>query len=272
VAEPTTLSPWRAYWILAGMWVRSTTAYRASFVIMTVSQFWITVIDFVAVIVMFTHVKTLGGFDLAEVALLYGTASLSFGLSDLAVGNIEHLGKRVRSGTFDQMLVRPIPTIVSMAADQFALRRVGRIAQAVLILGWALLHVHVDWSAGRLAMVPLMIVSGSVIYGSVFVLGAAVQFWSTDSAEVANAFTYGGNFLAQYPMTIYPGDLVRGMTFVIPMAFVNWYPTLYVLDHSDPLGLPSTLRFLSPVVALLVAVVAWLVWRAGVRRYRSTGS
>jgi ABC-2 type transport system permease protein len=247
-------------------------AYRTSFIIMTLSQFGITVIDFLAVIVMFTHVSKLGGFRLPEVALLYGTASLSFGLSDLAVGNIEHLGRRVRQGTFDQMLVRPIPTIVSMAADQFALRRIGRILQALLVLGWALAHVHVDWSVGRVAMLPLMIVSGAVIYAAVFVLGAAVQFWSSDSAEVANAFTYGGNFLAQYPMTIYPADLVRGMTFVIPMAFVNWYPTLYVLGRADPLGLPTVLRYLSPVIAIVVVMFAWLAWREGVRRYRSTGS
>jgi ABC-2 type transport system permease protein len=272
VAEARALSAWRTYWLLAGMWVRSAMAYRTSFVIMTVSQFGITVIDFVAVIVMFTHVSQLGGFRLSEVALLFGTASLSFGLSDLAVGNVEHLGQRVRNGTFDQMLVRPISTIVSMAADQFAIRRVGRIAQALLVLCWALANVDIDWTIGRVAMLPLMIVSGAVIYASVFVLGAAVQFWSSDSAEVANAFTYGGSFLAQYPMTIYPGDLVRGVTFVMPMAFVNWYPTLYILRCPDPLGLPTGFRYASPVVAMLVATLAWLAWREGVRRYRSTGS
>jgi ABC-2 type transport system permease protein len=262
----------RSYRLLAAMWIRSTMTYRTSFVVLTVSQFFLTVIDFVAVIVMFTHIDRLGGFELPEVALLYGMSSLSFGLSDLTLGNIEHLGRRVRDGTFDQMLVRPTPTIVSMAADQFALRRLGRIAQAALVLGWALSRVDIQWTAGRVAMLPLTVVSGTVIYGSVFVTGAALQFWSSDSAEVANAFTYGGNFLSQYPMTIYPGDLVRGMTFVVPMAFVNWYPTLYLLGRPDPLGLPHLLRYASPFVAVAAAVIAAAVWRAGLRQYRSTGS
>ncbi len=262
----------RAYVLLSGIWVRSTMAYRTSFVIMTVSQFAITFVDFVALLVMFSRVDQLGGFSLSEIALLYGTSSLALGVADLALGNIEHLGRRVRDGSFDQMLIRPVPALVSMCADRFALRRVGRVGQGALVLGWALLNAPVDWTAARVVMTMAMVLSATLIFASIFVLGGAIQFWSSDSAEVANAFTYGGNFLTQYPMAIYPAELVRGVTFLIPVAFVNWYPTLYLLDRPDPFGFPSVLRFLSPAVAVLVVAVTGLVWRTGLRRYRSTGS
>lgn len=62
------------------------------------------------------------------------------------------------------------------------------------------------------------------------------------------------------------------LTFVVPVAFVNWQPMLYVFDVPDPLGLPVALRFAAPAVATLTAVGAALAWRGGVRRYRSTGS
>jgi len=62
------------------------------------------------------------------------------------------------------------------------------------------------------------------------------------------------------------------VTFIVPLAFVNWYPALYLLDMPDPLGLPSWLQYASPAVALLAALAAAVAWRAGVRRYRSTGS
>jgi ABC-2 type transport system permease protein len=89
---------------------------------------------------------------------------------------------------------------------------------------------------------------------------------------VANAFTYGGDAMTQYPLTIYPVEVVKAMTFVVPVAFVNWYPALFVLDLPDPYGLPAALRFLSPVAAAVVCLLAALAWRAGVRHYRSTGS
>ena len=58
----------------------------------------------------------------------------------------------------------------------------------------------------------------------------------------------------------------------IPMAFVCYFPALYILRKHDPLGLPSFLRFASPLVAALAAVVAGTIWRIAVRHYRSTGS
>ncbi len=89
---------------------------------------------------------------------------------------------------------------------------------------------------------------------------------------MANAFTYGGNTLTQYPLTVFPKEVVASLTFVLPLAFVNWYPALYVLDRSDPFGFPDWLRFASPVAALALGVLSALVWRTGVRRYSSTGS
>ena len=93
-----------------------------------------------------------------------------------------------------------------------------------------------------------------------------------DANEVANAFTYGGNTITQYPMTVYPREVVTGLTLLIPLAFVNWYPALYVLDRPDPFGYPDWLRFASPVAAIVLMSIALLVWRTGVRHYASTGS
>ncbi|MEW5535548.1 ABC-2 family transporter protein, partial [Streptomyces virginiae] len=93
-----------------------------------------------------------------------------------------------------------------------------------------------------------------------------------DAAEVQNSFTYGGCTMLQYPPTVFATDLLRGVTFFVPLAFVNWLPALYVLGRPDPLGLPGWAAFLSPLVALAVFVPASLAWRAGVRSYRSTGS
>ena len=68
---------------------------------------------------------------------------------------------------------------------------------------------------------------------------ACIQFWTTDSAEVANAFTYGGNTVTSYPLSVFPHALVKTLTFVVPLAFINWYPSLYVLGRTDPLGLKT---------------------------------
>ncbi|MFG3494374.1 ABC transporter permease [Streptomyces sp. NPDC047928] len=262
----------RAYGLIAAMWVRSTMTYRFSFAMTLLSNFTATLFDFVVILLMFRHVQGLGGFSFGEVAFLYGTTSTSFGLADLAMGQVGRLGRRMRDGTFDTLLVRPVPVLAQVAADRFALRRLGRIAQGLLVLTWSLMVLDVAWTPVKAALVPLMVMAGGLIFGSLMVAGSAFQVWAQDGAEVANSFTYGGNTLLQYPPTIFTAELVRGVIYVVPLAFVNWVPALYVLDRDAPAGLPGWAAFVSPLVAAVCCGLAGLIWRAALRSYRSTGS
>ncbi|USQ88564.1 ABC transporter permease [Streptomyces phaeoluteigriseus] len=263
---------WRAYRLIAGMWIRSTMAYRLSFAITLVSGLLVTGLDFVAILLMFSRVDALGGYSLPEVAFLYGLSATSFGIADLVIGSTGRLGSRVRDGTLDTLLVRPAPVLAQVAADRFALRRVSRITQGALVLGYALAATDVDWTVVKVLLVPVTLVSGAVIFGAVLVAGAAFQFVAQDAAEVQSAFTYGGQTLLQYPPTVFGKELVRAVTFVFPLAFVNWVPAAYVLGRPLPLDLPGWAAYAPPLVALTCCVPAGLAWRAGLRSYRSTGS
>ncbi|GAA3804203.1 ABC transporter permease [Sphaerisporangium flaviroseum] len=260
----------RSYVLLALTWIRAAAQYPVSMALLLIGSFVVTALDIAAIAVVFVHTGTLGGFTLPEVMFLYGTAGMSFALADLLFGNVDKLSQHVRTGAFDAMLIRPVSPFVQMAVDRFTFQRFGRTAQAATVLGIALTRLHVPWE--RAWMIPLMVICGVVLFTSLWTLGGALQFLLTDAPEVANAFTYGGGQLTQYPLSVYGSDLVRAVTFIVPLAFVNWQPGLFVLDRPDPLGLPYWLRFLAPVAALTLACLAAFAWRAGLRRYRSTGS
>ncbi|MET7581843.1 ABC transporter permease [Streptomyces microflavus] len=270
--RPRLLEGLRAYGLIVAMWVRSTMAYRASFVMTTFGNLAVTAFDFLTIVLMFGHVDALGGYTLPEIALLYGVSATAFGLCDLLLGSMERLGRRVRDGTLDTLLVRPVPVLAQVAADRFALRRIGRVVQGLAVLVYALATLDIAWTPLKVAMLPVMVISGAAVFGAVFVCGAAFQFVAQDASQVQSAFTYGGATLLQYPPTIFAKDLVRGVTFVVPLAFVSWLPTLYVLDREYPLDLPQWVAFLSPVVAVVFGALAGLAWRAALRTYRSTGS
>ena len=260
----------REYVWIARMWVRSSLAYPTSFWILTVSSALITLLDFVGLALMFHTVPALGGFSLQEIALLYGASGIGIGVADLVIGSVEQIGAYVRTGGLDSMLTRPVPLLVQVCADRFAIRRLGRISQAVVVFVYGAWWV--DWTPAKVGLAVLMLVSACLIFFSLFVTFSCIQFWTLDSTEFANAFTYGGNTMTQYPMTIFPRQVVKSLTFLIPIAFVNWYPCLYLLDRTDPNGAPSWFAVLSPVVAVITLAIAGVAWRAGVRHYTSTGS
>ena len=149
----------RAYRLIAGMWIRSSLTYRASFVLTLVGNLTVTGLDFATILLMFTQVDRLGGWTMPEVAFLYGLSTTAFGLADLVFGSMDVLGARIRDGSFDTLLVRPAPVLAQLGADRFALRRLGRVVQGGLVLGYALCAVHVEWTAAKVLLVPLSVLA-----------------------------------------------------------------------------------------------------------------
>jgi ABC-2 type transport system permease protein len=260
----------RAYLLLAGTWTRAVAQYPASLAMLIATQIATTSLDLVAILLIFAHTPRLGGFSLPEVMFLYGTATASLAVADLLLGTAERLGEHIRTGTLDTLLVRPVSPLVQLATEDFSPRRLGKLVPAFVALGLGLSRL--DIPVGRLVVVPLMIAGGVWIFSALWVLTASWQFAVVDGKQAANSVTYGGGYLTQYPLSIFGRDVLRGLTFGVPLAFVNWEPALYVLDRPDPLGLPVFFRFASPLVALVLSVLAALAWRTGLRRYRSTGS
>ena len=264
--------PVAIYLRLVAAQVRAQAQYRLSLALDIVAVFFLSFIDFLAIAVIFHHLPRLGGWTLAEVAFLYGSSYMTFKLTDMAMGHLDLLPAKIQSGQFDTVLVRPLGALYQVLASDFSLRHIGSTAQGVVVFALALSWVEIEWTAGRALMLATLPVSGAVIFASVWVLGATTTFWTVRTMEIVNAFTYGGNLLTSYPLNIYGGWFRRLFAFVIPLAFVNYFPALYILGKPDPLGAPAALRFLAPAVAAVTGLVAWRVWNSGVRHYRSTGS
>lgn len=262
----------RSWWLIAGMWTRAIMSYRASFVLMLIANLATTSLDFVVIVLMFQHTTRLGGWSLPELGFLYGTSAFALGTANLFVGSIDALGDRIRTGTLDTVLIRPAPALAQLCAERFSLRRLGRPIQAALVLAWSLGALQVDWTADRVLLVPVLLICGTVIFSAIFIGGATLQFWWGEAKELQNSFTYGGATLLHYPPTVFAKELVAGVVFGVPLAFVNWLPALHILGKPDPLGLPAAFQYASPLAAALCALAAGRAWRAGLRAYRGTGS
>ena len=203
--------------------------------------------------------------------LFRSISTLSFALTDLVIGHLDQLPQVVRDGTFDLILLRPRGTLFQVVTQDFQLRRIGKVAQGALVLAFALATVHVDWTVGRAVMLAATIPAAVLIFASIWITAICIVFWTTDGNEAANAFTYGGNFLTQYPINIYDRWIRRFLAYVVPTAFIAYFPALFILGKADPLGLPVWLEVSSPLVAVAAAFAAGVVWRVAVRHYQSAG-
>jgi ABC-2 type transport system permease protein len=252
--------------------LRGQAQYRASLAIDLVGSVAFGLLDVVTVVVLFRVSPTLAGFTFPEVFLMTALASCAFALADLLVGNVERLRFYVRTGLFDAVLVRPLGALAQLVAMDVAPRRAGRVAVSIALVSVAAVQARLVLTPAQLGLLVVAPMAGAVIFSAVFVASAAVAFWWIESGELGNALTYGGHDFAEFPISIYGSLFRRLFAYGLGFAFVAYYPALALLGRPDPLGAPPHLGYASPLVAAVAAAAAALVWRWGVRHYRSTGS
>jgi ABC-2 type transport system permease protein len=253
---------------------RSQLQYRFSFIVDLLGVGVITFAAFASIALVLQRFGNIDGWVLGEIAFLYGSVETAFGIMDLLFGGFDpgYFGQYVRRGTFDQILLRPVSATLQVFGSELSLRRLARIAQGLAVMIYSLTSVDIAWTLWKAMFLPVVIASLVCFFGALFIIGATITFWTVQSIEVVNIFTYGGVEMMSYPMSIYDKWLRRLFTFIVPGIFMNYYPALYILGKPDPLGMPAFAPLLSPVVGAGMMAVALAFWEFGIRHYQSTGT
>lgn len=272
--HPSPLYHLRLYFLPLRAQARSQQVYRLSFALDALAAALITFTEFMAFVLVLPRFGGLGGWTLPEVSLLYGLAELSFVVMDMLFGGFDapNMSQQVRSGSFSTFLLRPLPLPLQVFGSDFALRRVTRVLLAVGIVAYAVSGLDISWTPADIALLVGSVLGMTAFFGGLFVIGGTLTFWTVESVEAMNVLTYGGRSLISYPMDIYGTFLRKTFTYVIPAAFLSYFPVLHVLGRPLPDGLPEWAAFLPLPAGVLVLTLAFAFWRVGVRRYVGTGS
>ncbi|MBD3184115.1 ABC transporter permease [Candidatus Poribacteria bacterium] len=262
----------RMYYSLISAELCSQMQYKVSFILQFISNIFITFIDFLVILFLlnkFSHIKA---WTLWEVGLLYGMTSVSFASAEMLGRGFHVFDKMIRMGTFDRLLIRPVGVFIQVLASEVEPRKLGRFLQGftVMVISWYKLGIGFDII--KIVFLAAAVTSGMLFFGAILVAGAAICFWTVQGTELPNIITYGGVEVLSYPISIYKEWFRITLIFIIPLAFINYFPALYILDMPDPLGLPHFMRFIFPFVTIIVMLLAFRFWNYGVQHYQSTGS
>lgn len=259
-------------WRIASLRLRGQMQYRSSFLMQIFGNFIINFGELIVLYTLFQRFDNLGGWSLGEVLFLHGMSLVMFGIGDTLSQGLQGVPNLIREGTFDRVLIRPMSSFVQALVTEVSLRHLGLLAQGLLVFAVAIHLVDVAWSPVKIGFLSVVIASGAAMFLALFTIEAIISFWTVNSLEAINAFTYGGSDLGQYPLHIFDQRLRWLFLWIIPIGFLTYYPALYILDKPDPLGLPGIARFVAPLAAgLFCAAVGW-GWSVAIRHYRSTGS
>ncbi len=247
--------------------IRSMMQYKTSFFLAAVGKVMQMVLLLLSIYYMFRRFPEVKGFTYEEVLFCFALVQMEYSLAEMIARGFDAFSGMVRFGTFDQILVRPRNEILQVLGSQFEFSRIVRIVFSAGILVYAVRQCEIDWTAEKVLTVFFMIVGGTLLFSGLFLIYAALCFFTLESLEVINIFTDGARDFGRYPIGAYGPKMLLFCTFVIPYALVQYYPLLYVLERNSR----GYYMFL-PLLALWFLIPCYALWRFGVRRYQSSGS
>ena len=249
--------------------LRSAMEYKTSFILTAIGQGLTTFFSFLSMYFLFNRFGSIKGYTFNEVLLCFSTMFISFALAECFGRGFDTFSNIISNGDFDRIMVRPQSEILQVLGSKIELTRIGRLIQAVVIFAYAIITCGVEWNKEKVLTLTLMILGGVCVFFCLFVIYAAICFFTLEGLEFMNIFTDGGRELAQYPLDIYKDWVLKFFTFIIPLSFINYYPFLFIIDKYEG---SKSFHMLSPLVSFLFFIPSFLLWRFGVRHYKSTGS
>lgn len=249
------------------MHLKSLMQYKVSFILTALGQLLVSFTALLGVWFMFDRFQEVEGFTFQQVLLCLATVLMAFSLAECFGRGFDIFPRMIRSGEFDRVLVRPRHEIIQVLASHMEFSRLGRVVQAILVFWYAIPASGVNWTFDKITTLVLMVVCGSIIFFCLFLINAAFAFFTIEGLEFMNIFTDGGREFGRYPFSVYGEEVLKFLTYIIPLALFQYYPLLYLLEREQ-----SIFYMLTPVLGLFFAIPAYAFWRFGLGRYTSTGS
>jgi ABC-2 type transport system permease protein len=255
--------------LIAFFWVgvAGEVAYRVNFFFQLVQSLVSLGVAITGLSVIFSYTSALGGWGQEEILALVGVYLFMGGIIGLIIQpGMEQFIESVRDGTLDFTLTKPEDAQLLVSIRRVNIWSLIDIILGLGVLAFALVRLGEKVGGGEAGEFILMLISGAVIIYSFFLILATLSFWFV---RVENFLTIFQSMYeaGRWPVSLYPGWLRYGLTFVIPVAFATTVPAE---------ALTGRLTWVTLLVAIAIAAVLFTIsrffWRVGLRHYSGTSA
>ncbi len=249
------------------MHLKSQMEYRVSFISTVIAQFLVFFTFYFGIYALFLKFQNIKGFTLFEVLLCFSTVLVGYSVAEGVVRGFDTFDRLIIRGDFDRLIVRPKNLITQVLGSAFAFDRIGTILQSLVVLFISVYNIKINWTFLKIIVVFLMPFGSFCIFSGIYILSASFCFLTVQGLEIRNILTDGAREMASYPMGIYRKEFLYFFTFVVPIACVNYYPLMFILNKKS-----SVFYGFLPITGILFLIAALIIFNQGTKRYQGTGS
>ena len=245
----------QVYGAYFAQFLKSRLAYKGNFFASILSNALVTASGLLFIILLIDGevVPTLSGWKREEVLFIYGFSLLPMAIFAIVAPNLYQFGdKYVIQGQFDRILLRPLNSLCQVLFESFSLESVGNGVVGVILIIYSANALNLSFGVLDFLWLVIGAISGGIILLSVFVILASLSFHFEDRLGIAPPF-YNLIMFGRYPLPIFNEVVQFILRWVVPFAFVAFYPATHFLERGE-------FRFfcyMTPLVAIASMGVQW---------------
>lgn len=258
-------------------------AYMRAFLIGRAAYRWLMIGDWIAgavgnfaffagIWLVTRRVSTVAGWSFAELSVLFALNLLTYSVAGSLLWGLVHLTDGwITSGDLDRFFLRPRGIITQIACEGAGHNYLPHIAMATVILVGALVSAAPSFGLAKAGFLVACLTGGIFLQAAGIIGIAALCFWLLRAADLGDVLFYQLRNFLNYPLTIFPPFLRVILASVLPWAYVNWFPSLILLDKART-PVQEGLGLASPLIGCAFFAGALALFHWGEKRYSSSGT
>jgi len=240
--------------------------YRTDLVVGLITSMLLQLAALCFLTIVLQTTPELGGFRGAEVVFLFGLVATCLGASELLFNQIWLLPSSIVMGDLDRLLTYPVNTLLFYLVTRPELHAFGNLLTGLCYIGGSLWFLGAGWTTWL--SVPVWIACGTLLYTSLLVIFASISFRTLGHFGQQLFIPHNLLQASRYPLSVYPAWL-RGLLLVmVPYGACNYLPASVLFGK----GGNALWLLITPLVTAVFMLLAHAAWKAGLRRYESSGS
>jgi len=241
--------------------------YRVNFFIQLLQSMIAVATGLISLSLVFGQVTNLRGWTQPELLAVMGVHILMGSIiRSFIQPNMERLMNDVLQGTLDFALTKPADAQALISIREIRFWQLTDFIVGLIIIGVAIVQLQARLAVLQILAFIATLVMGSIMLYCVWLMVTSVAFWVIRVGDIIELFQ-GLYAAGRWPVTIYPGWLRTGMTFLVPVAFAVTVPAEAMTNRLDI----GTLLFAFGLT-LMFLLLARGVWLLGLRSYSSASS
>ncbi len=247
--------------------IKSKMSYRSDFFISMIGMLFTNISGYLAFWITFQNFPSIMGWNYNEMLFMYGFSLLALTPVQIFFDNNWNLRFYVYSGDFIKYCFRPINLFFYYISEVFDIKGMAQFLFGAVMLAYSWNRIGLEVSVFMIIKLIVALVTASLFMIALMNAAAATCFWIINSGYVM-VFVNKFKDFAKYPVSIYNSVFRFIFTFMIPIAFIAYYPGLAFLR---PDNMPL-LTYLSPVIGVMFFYLSYRIWMKGAMSYTGTGS